>query len=726
MSIHYTNIFNESNSVELYAKSASLDYAQANGFALFPCAAGTKRPILPWKEGSTTDRKQWVRWAAEGHNLAIDCAKSGLIVVDVDASKVTREEAWQAYSDLCLSWGLASPRAAMTQSARGGWHCPFKRPEGVAATDLRGGGTLVKVSDIRALADGEKDGEVIGFKNRGYCVAPGSHFDGKQYLLMPDAPTPHAAPDALIELIRLPVIERKQHSVGRYCLDDTKALYKWLLDNGAIATDADWCESGMVARREFGDAGLEVWETLCREPGGLNDESLVRWESFDTPETQSNRNPVGLGTLLDRAHKMGWTGRVRDSVAWTFRNVIEKLPDGTYRVREPSPPSPEEMAMFAEDMRAGRIPLPSTWQGETEEFEARRSLRDRRVNAASLAGELVPERQWLVPGWIPMEQVKLLYGDGAVGKSLAALQLCVSAGAHWFGLPVKQGPVEFITAEDSDGELHRRLADISRETKQPLENMKYLNVSSFADEDAIMAALNGDGQLVKTAFYDEVLEVVQDAKPVLLVLDTLADIYGGNEVVRAQARAFVNMLRKIAIAHNLAVVVLAHPSIDGMRTGKGTSGSTGWSNSVRSRLYLDRVYDDQGMEPDTDARVLRSMKMNYGSVGNEVRMRWRAGIFVPERGGYSGGDPLVTAAKAERVFLELLAQARANNINVHATTGRGYAPDMFKTDAIKQGVTKRALEEAMRRLMNESKKIENVRYGAPSRETFRLQIVGGA
>lgn len=221
------------------------------------------------------------------------------------------------------------------------------------------------------------------------------------------------------------------------------------------------------------------------------------------------------------------------------------------------------------------------------------------------------------------------------------------------------------------------------------------------------------------------VEIVETAKPVLLVLDTLADIYGGNEVVRAQARAFVNMLRKIAIAHNLAVVVLAHPSLDGMRSGKGTSGSTGWSNSVRSRLYLDRVYDDQGMEPDTDARVLRSMKMNYGSVGNEIRMRWRAGIFVPEGVAYRG-DPMVMAAKADRVFLELLAQARANNLNLHVTPGRGYAPDEFKADAAKLGVSKSELAAAMKRLLNESKKIENVQYGSPSKQTYRLQIAGGA
>lgn len=100
--------------------SELFDYAEKSNVALFPCAQGTKRPILKWKSGSTHDRAQWETWQSEHNNLAIDCAKSEILMIDVDSSKVTREEAWGAYGALCFSWGLTDPAMPMTQSARGG------------------------------------------------------------------------------------------------------------------------------------------------------------------------------------------------------------------------------------------------------------------------------------------------------------------------------------------------------------------------------------------------------------------------------------------------------------------------------------------------------------------------------------------------------------------------------------------------------------------------------
>jgi hypothetical protein len=85
------------------------------------------------------------------------------------------------------------------------------------------------------------------------------------------------------------------------------------------------------------------------------------------------------------------------------------------------------------------------------------------VDLQAWQGMPVPPQEWLVVRRIPHENVTLLGGDGATGKTTISLQLCVAvaAGEDWLGLTVDRvGRVIFYTAEESEKELHRRLAAI--------------------------------------------------------------------------------------------------------------------------------------------------------------------------------------------------------------------------------------------------------------------------
>jgi RecA-family ATPase len=354
-----------------------------------------------------------------------------------------------------------------------------------------------------------------------------------------------------------------------------------------------------------------------------------------------------------------------------------------------------------------------------EAAEVNEIVRARRFDAASLDGKTPPDREWLVPGLIPAGNVTLLYGDGGTGKSLLVLQLAVTTaiGSLFFGRPVKKGGVEFLSAEDSRDELHRRLVDICKATGVSLAALTALHITSLVDADASLAREGGD-VLAETPLYRKVDRILAETRPRLLVLDTLADVFGGNEVVRVQARRFIGMLRRLCLQYDCAIVVLAHPSLSGM--DKGTSGSTGWNNSMRSRLFFSRVHDTDGSEMDEDARVLRVGKLNYGRTGLEIPMRWKAGVFV-EEGGAAGPDPLSQQWKAERVFLEMLDRANGQNVRVSASSNAGnYAPKAFARDALRHGVKKRDLVEAMQRLLD-SRKIENAPYGSPARMSYQLQ-----
>jgi RecA-family ATPase len=159
----------------------------------------------------------------------------------------------------------------------------------------------------------------------------------------------------------------------------------------------------------------------------------------------------------------------------------------------------------------------------------------------------------------------------------------------------------------------------------------------------------------------------------------------------------------------------------------GSSGSTGWNNSVRSRLYLNRILTDvQGegrLEADPDLRVLASTKTNYGRLGDEIRVRWKDGVFVPLDAAGSGALASVTKEMvANEAFLRLLRWHEEQGIDVNPKAGPNYAPKVFSSHSKSEGVSRQAFKGAMERLL-EASKIWIEKIGPPSRRTTRLTII---
>lgn len=384
-------------------------------------------------------------------------------------------------------------------------------------------------------------------------------------------------------------------------------------------------------------------------------------------------------------------------------------------------------AMAQADPRASDPPPGPVVINMKHERHQRAEAEGKRVSrffaAAALTGREVPERHWLVRGMIPSGTVTLLSGDGGTGKSLIALQLAAACalGRHWIGRGVASGDALFISAEDDEPELHRRLADVIEAEGVGFEDLDKLTLRSLAGEDALLTALDARTGIQKaTALFREIDSYMADLRPAVLVLDTLADLFPGNENDRGQARQFIGMLRGLAIRHDCAVVLLAHPSLSGIQSGTGMSGSTGWHNSVRSRLYLRRVIQGDE-EPNPDARVLETMKANYGPTGDEIALTWRNGIFeaqTPE----TGLDRMARRSRADRVFLKLLRLMAEQGRHVNSGGGQTYAPTVFATHPDAEGVTRQALRDAMERLLA-SGQIVNVETGKPSRRRAHLEEV---
>jgi len=275
----------------------------------------------------------------------------------------------------------------------------------------------------------------------------------------------------------------------------------------------------------------------------------------------------------------------------------------------------------------------------------------------------------------------------------------------------------YFGAEDESAELHRRLARIVEHAGKSLADLDGVRLIPMAERDAVLAEGDMRGKkLVPTEIFKQLIEEATALSPKLVILDPSADVFGGDEINRSQVRQFVGMLRTFAINLDCAVLLLSHPSLTGINSGTGTSGSTAWSNSVRSRLYLE-VPKSNG-EPDSSARVLKVMKANYGSTGTKIKLRWHDGVYVVD----NGDDPAVERllhGKEDSLFLELLQLFAEQGQKLGIASGKSYAPAKMAKHQKAKGTSSKQLEAAMQRLLD-AKRIRVHTEGSPSRQRSRL------
>jgi RecA-family ATPase len=351
------------------------------------------------------------------------------------------------------------------------------------------------------------------------------------------------------------------------------------------------------------------------------------------------------------------------------------------------------------------------------------------VDMSRWDSEPVPEREWAVLNRIPLRQPTLFSGEGAAGKTLVALQLCAAhtLAKDWLRTLPTPGPAIYLGAEDDTDELHRRLAAIAKHYNARFADLIAggLHILSYAGEDALLGVANRNGVIEQTQLFDKLCDAAAAIRPILIVLDTAVDVFAGNENDRTQVRQFVGLLRRLAITGNSGVLLCSHPSLTGISTGTGLSGSTGWHNSVRARMYMHAPATEPGVEPDPDLKQLDVLKNNYGPLAESLLLCYDAGVFLPQ-GGAATLDRAATAAKAEALFLELLARFNRQDRNVSDKSGTSYAPAIFaqEAEARTARIGKKALVDAMNRLFAANRiHVEN--YGRPSRPNKRL-VTGAA
>jgi RecA-family ATPase len=340
------------------------------------------------------------------------------------------------------------------------------------------------------------------------------------------------------------------------------------------------------------------------------------------------------------------------------------------------------------------------------------------ISASSWEGKPIEPQEWLIEGMIPMLTTTSLAGDGGLGKSLLAMQIMTACGAgkRFMNKDTKQCVSMGLFCEDRENQLHERQSNINKHYGIDWKDVVDVNYMPRVGHDNALVTSNYD-KASPTEFFKEFRQSVLDIGAKLCVIDTAADTFMGNENIRTQVRYFVQLLNGLANDMQGAVLLLVHPSVAGLIGGTGTSGSTAWSNSVRSRWYLEK--DKNENEPDSNIRILTQKKSNYSAVDNKgMELLWENGIFriKLDEGGFIRKLEINNLAKQ---CLEVIEHYHSQNVNLsiydHART---YAPKMIK-DKLKSKHSYDDVKIAFNQLLDE-KFIVNAPFGSPSKGQSRI------
>jgi len=334
-----------------------------------------------------------------------------------------------------------------------------------------------------------------------------------------------------------------------------------------------------------------------------------------------------------------------------------------------------------------------------------------------------PAHDWIVDGCFLRGTVAMLSGDGGLGKSLLMQQLCTAAalGKDWLGLETKPCNTFAFFCEDDPDELHRRQFWINKHYGcQPADLGDRVSYAARVGMENILVEFDRRTDEPKfTALLTQLRDTVINLKAEIIILDTLADVFAGNEIIRNQVRRFVTALRKLAMEARGVVVLTAHPSLTGMNTGTGLSGSTGWNNSVRSRLYLTKpkTEDEEGQGNE---RYLKTMKNNQGPFGGKIRLTWDKGVFV-QGSDHTGPVGVVDRIELDVALMDALRSMVANGTLVAASQDYRFGFCNIVRDMPEfKHFSQNTILTAQNRL-TESGKLVRVEIGPPSKRRVYLR-----
>ncbi|MFU1479059.1 AAA family ATPase [Roseovarius sp. C7] len=261
--------------------------------------------------------------------------------------------------------------------------------------------------------------------------------------------------------------------------------------------------------------------------------------------------------------------------------------------------------------------------------------------------EDLPARNYLIKGLLGEGDISAVVGAPGAGKSLLApyLGFAVAQGVEAFGLRTRQGSVFYVAAEDSHG---------MRARVQALRT-KRGDAHVFKLVEGVSDLLSNNSEDLKA-----LLVAVEDQRPALIVIDTLAVAFPGLEENDAKSMGTVVSVARKLTRWGAAVVLVHHDTKEGSGLPRGHSilnGALDMSLHLKRDGKVVRVRPTKNRNGSTDHELAFSVGTVQLGTDEDGDMIWAATCDEENAGNLTKpGKPLPPSAKAALEILENLAR----------------------------------------------------------------------
>lgn len=398
-------------------------------------------------------------------------------------------------------------------------------------------------------------------------------------------------------------------------ITDQQQAIDWLSVQYPKASPAEQADAAVLPLTQAGFAELSDEEILTQARRVGNGQTFI--QLFDDGDHSEHGSPSEADLAL--ANLLAYWTRDGEQIDRLFRM------SALYR------PAKWEKPVSSDGQTYGQMTIAKALAGTNAKAgtgigkalsEGHLLTRHSRVGTFVTAGEFMAETtstDWLIDGVLEQNTTCTLFGASGSGKSFVALDwaCCVATGTDWHGQEVEPGAAFYIVGEGVPG-FRRRMHAWEQKNGFPVADAPVYILKSPVQLS--------DGDNAKD-LSEQIARMVKNGQPCLIVIDTLARNFGGDENSNTDVSRLMNKIdTHLRIPFNATVVIVHHSGNSDKDRARGASALKG---------AMDHEYR---VEKRGDVRVLECTKMKDGPEDFEFHFRVEsvslgdggaAGVLVP-------------------------------------------------------------------------------------------------